>query len=69
MEDELNMEMKTIILDELSKFKEKIQKLEGQINKVQKENQTLTAKVNNLETIIEKLTNTNLKNKQNVKEI
>ena len=66
MEDELNMEMKTMILDELSKFKEKIQKLEGQINKVQKEIQNLTAKVNNLETIIEKLTNTNLKNKQNV---
>ena len=67
MDDELNMEMKTLVLDELAKFKEKLQKIETQMNKVQKENQVLTAKVNSLETIIEKLTNTKIKDKPIVK--
>jgi nucleoside-triphosphatase THEP1 len=46
--------MKTIVLDEVDKLKEKFHKLENQVSKIIKENQTLTAKVNNLETIIEK---------------
>ena len=66
MEDDINNEMKTIVLDEVDKLKEKLHKLENIVNKILKENQTLSAKVNNLENIVEKFTNSSLPNKNKV---
>ena len=66
MDDEINNEIKSIVLDEVEKLKEKMQKMENQVGKILKDNQTLSAKVNKLETIIENLTNSNLISKNQV---
>jgi hypothetical protein len=72
MEEEINNELRSFVLDEIDKMKEKLHKMDNQMTKVLKDNQVLSAKVNNLETIIEKLTNTQInsknKSKNNIEE-